>query len=470
MAQNGCVGVIIGNRGFFPSFLAVEGRKEILSLLESKGIKAIIAPAEATQHGAVTSYEDAQLYGKLFRDHAEEIDGIIISLPNFGDEKSIAQTIRFSGLNVPVMVQAYPDDLAKLDLANRRDSFCGKFSACANLRQYGIDFSLTDLHTVDPKSEAFARELDWFMGVCRVTKGLRNCRVGAVGARPADFDTVRYSEKILEANRISVEPIDLFDLFGKVNKLGEDDPAVQAKLGALRGYCNIAGVPDHALMRMARFATALSAWVESKDLDCIALQCWSAIEENYGITPCAVMSMMSNSLIPAACEVDVTGALSMYALQLANGTPATILDWNNNYGHEPDKCVLFHCSNAPKVFFDDLKMSAQDILADSVGRENSYGTCVGRFVPMPVTLARLTTDDVSGEIRTYLAEGALVDDPLNTFGGVGVLHVEDMQELLRYCCVEGFEHHVAMGGGRVGDMLAEAFGNYLGWDLYYHKG
>ncbi len=231
-----------------------------------------------------------------------------------------------------------------------------------------------------------------------------------MGARPADFDTVRYSEKILEANRISVEPIDLFDLFGKVNKLGEDDPAVQEKLGALRGYCNIAGVPDHALMRMARFAAALSAWVESKDLDCIALQCWSAIEENYGITPCAVMSMMSNSLIPAACEVDVTGALSMYALQLANGTPATILDWNNNYGHEPDKCILFHCSNAPKVFFDDMKMSAQDILADSVGRENSYGTCVGRFSPMPVTLARLTTDDVSGEIRTYLAEGALVDE------------------------------------------------------------
>ena len=107
-------------------------------------------------------------------------------------------------------------------------------SACNNLTQYGIPYSLTTLHTEAPDSELFRKDSTWFAAVCRVVHGLRRLRIGAIGARPAAFNTVRYSEKILEANGISVEPIDLSEILGRIARMKDDDPAAHGKLAAIR--------------------------------------------------------------------------------------------------------------------------------------------------------------------------------------------------------------------------------------------
>src|ERR1700734_259960 len=198
MKKEQTFGLIVGNRGFFPDHLAKEGREEMLKVLEGAGIRVITLTPDESKHGAVESHEEARRCGDLFRQHRDEIDGVIVTLPNFGDERAIADAMRYSTLKVPVLVQATPDKASKMTTAFRRDSFCGKMSACNNLMQYGIPYSLTTQHTEAPDSDLFRKDLEWFAGVCRVVKGLRRVRIGALGARPAAFNTVRYSEKILE--------------------------------------------------------------------------------------------------------------------------------------------------------------------------------------------------------------------------------------------------------------------------------
>jgi len=470
MASTMTFGIIVGNRGFFPDHLAKSGREEMIAVLTAAGYGVVCLDPAQTKYGAVETREDAKRCADLFRANRNRIDGVIVTLPNFGDERGVAEALRLSGLNVPVLVQATPDEAGRMTIADRRDSFCGKMSVCNNLRQYGIPFSLTTLHTEAPTSKEFRQDLEWFAAVCRVANGLRRLRVGAIGARPAAFNTVRYSEKLLEAFGITVEPVDLSEILGRVSKLGDDDPEVRSKLEAVRGYVPTAGVPEEALLKMAKLGTAIDQWMQAVEVDVTAVQCWTSLEENFGVVPCTLMSMMSEGLVPSACEVDVPGVVAMQALRLASGTPSALLDWNNNYGDDPNKAVCFHCSNLPKHFFGQVRMDYQEIIAGTVGKLNTFGTCVGRIKAGPVSFARFSTDDRNGKIRGYVGEGRFTDDPLDTFGGAGVVEIAGLQRLLRYICENGFEHHVAANlSASAAAAVYEATIRYLGWDIYYHR-
>jgi len=472
------LGLIVGNRGFFPDHLCDTGRKTILKVLAEEGINAVILPATVGKFGTVESLSEAQQCADLFKQHRDEIDGVLITLPNFGEERPIANTLRWAGLNVPVLVQAFPDDASLMTVADRRDSFCGKMSTCNNLTQYGIKFSLTSLHTVDPESASFRADLRQFVSTCRVVKGLRSARVGAIGARPAAFNTVRYSEKLLERAGISVDTLDLSEVFGRAARLKVDDPALKTKLDEMQAYVPAGGVPNESLKRMAKLGVVIDKWMADNNLVASALQCWTSMEEFYGVVPCTLMSMMSNALMPSACETDIAGLVGMYALVLASGKASAIVDWNNNYADDPDKGVIFHCSNLPKDIFvqesvtveDVPHMDYQAIIAGTVGKDNTYGTVVGRVKAAPFTYCRVSTDDLNGKVRAYLGEGELTNDPLKTFGGYGVVQIPNLQKLLRHICENGFEHHVAMNLSQVAPAVNEALTKYMGWDVYYHQG
>ena len=423
---------------------------------------------EQTQHGAVQTPDDARRCAELFKQQADHIDGIVVTLPNFGEERAIVDAIRLSGLKVPVLVQATPDRADTMKISHRRDSFCGKMSACNNLMQYNIPYSLTAKHTVAPQSEAFARDLAQFAATCRVVNGFRNLRIGAIGARPAAFNTVRYSEKILEHHGISVETLDLSEVLGRIHRMGDNDDAAQAKLGAIQQYVPTSGIPPEALMKMAKLGAVIDGWMKETYCTISAIQCWTAMEEFFGVVPCTVMSMMSENLFSSACETDVAGVLSMYGLALASETPSALLDWNNNYGDDEDKAVCFHCSNLPKHFFESVTMDFQAIIAGTVGKENTFGTCVGRVKAGAMTYLRFSTDDLTGAIRGYVGEGEFTSDPLETFGGAGVVRIPRMQKLLRYICERGFEHHVAANFSEVAAPVLEAATRYLGWDMHHH--
>jgi L-fucose isomerase-like protein len=468
-SKNIMLGLIVGNRGFFPGHLAESGRKEMIQVLQQAGIEVMVLDADKSGHGAIETHEEAQRCAELFRAYSERIDGVIVTLPNFGDERAIADTLRLSRLRVPVLVQATPDTPAKMTIAHRRDSFCGKMSACNNLKQYGIPYSLTTSHTVTPDSAEFKKDLDWFAGVCRVVRGLRDLRIGSIGARPTAFNTVRYSEKILESQGISVETLDLSEVIGRIQRMKDSDDAAQAKLKSIEKYVSTNDVPKEALLKMAKLGAVIDHWMKQTHVTISAIQCWTSIEENLGVVPCTVMSMMSDDLMSSACEVDICGVLSMHALRLASQTPSALLDWNNNYGDDPDKAVCFHCSNLPKHFLKTVKMDYQAIIAGTVGMENTFGTCVGLVKSGPMSFARFSTDDRAGHVRGYVGGGVFTDDPLETFGGAGVVEIPKMQKLLRYICENGFEHHVAANFSTVAGMVHEAAVRYLGWDMYWHE-
>jgi L-fucose isomerase-like protein len=468
--QKTTLGVIVGNRGFFPNHLCETGREEMLRVLAEEGIEAVIVSVEDTNFGSVETLQEAQKCAALFKAHADEIDGILVTLPNFGEERGIADSVRLSGLNVPVLVQATPDEPGKMTIADRRDSFCGKMSACNNLRQYGVPYTLTTLHTVAPDSESFRQDLRQFAGTCRVVRGLRGARIGVLGARPAAFITVRYSEKLLEKAGISVESLDLSEAFGRAGKLSDDDARVKTKLDEIKAYTPTAGVPSDGLVKMAKFALVMGDWIAEQELAATAVQCWTSMEEFFGVVPCTVMSMFSNMLIPSACETDITGAVGMLAMALASGKASALLDWNNNFGDDPDKGVIFHCSNLPKAFFTDMKMDYQEIIAGSVGKDNTYGTVVGTIRPGPFTFCRVSTDDERGVIRAYLGEGQVTADSLETFGGYGVIEIPGFQKLLHHICENGFEHHVAANLSQCAGAVNEALSKYMGWDVYFHRG
>ncbi len=462
------LGVIIGNRDFFPDVLVGEARRDLMKLFSEMGIDSVLLDEQATKLGAVETWGHAKRCAELFRAHRDRIDGVLVSLPNFGDEKGVADTLQLAGLNVPVLVQAYPDDLDQLSVERRRDAFCGKISVCNNLRQYRIPFSLTQDHTANPLSEEFRRDLAGFVAQCRVAGGLRRARIGAVGARPNAFNTTRYSEKLLQAAGISVSTLDLSDVFGRAERIADDDCRVKDKVAEICGYAAAAQVPGSALTRMAKLALVLLDWMDQNDLDATAIQCWSSMQQNFGVNVCTVMSMMSERLLPSACEVDIAGVVAMYALQLASGRPSALVDWNNNYGGDRNKCVFFHCGNWAKSFLPEIQIGTAPILGTTLGEGNTWGAVAGRTPSGPVTFARVSTDDQNGCIRTYVGEGRFTDDPLATFGSRAVVEVPELQKLMRYICKNGFEHHAAMNGSACAGVLAEAFETYLGWPVYHH--
>lgn len=469
MVNKASIGIIIGNRDFFPDKLVAEARLDVIEQFEKLKLNYIILDEEDTKLGGVETFKDAQKCADLFKKHANEINGVLVILPNFGDERGVAETLKLADLNVPVLIQAYPDELTKLDVSRRRDSWCGKISVCNNLYQYGIKYTLTDKHVLHPKDPSFAKELVDFVAVCRVVQGLRKVRIGAVGARPGGFNTVRYSEKILQRNGISVTTVDLSEILGNANKLTKEHPEVKEHLDKILAYAPKGKTPDEAMIQIAKLDVVLKHFMDDNFLDATAIQCWTSLQQNYGCNVCTSMSMMSENMLPSACEVDVTGTLTMYAMQLASGSPSALVDWNNNYADDDEKCVLFHCGNWAKSFLPDIQISNAPILGTTVGVENTYGALDGRTPASPLTYGRISTDDPKGVIKVYIGEGELTNDPLNTFGNRAVAQIDELQDLMQYVCKNGFEHHVVMNASKTAAILEEALGNYMGWEVYNHS-
>lgn len=464
-------GVIISNRSFFPAHLVLDARKKLLESLETWGHEVIILSQEETIMGQTMTREDALACAKLFKAHQDEIEGIIVCLPNFGEESAIADAIRLSGLKVPVLVQACDDDFDKLQLENRRDAFCGKLSCCNNLYQAGIPYTLTQRHTCPVDGEEFHQDVEKFAAVCHVVRVLSTARIGQIGARVKPFRTVRYSEKLLQRSGITVETEDFSEILADIEAL-QDEKAIAKKVEEIVAYADIVpGIGEEKVLRQAKLAIVLDRWMEEHNCQASAIQCWDSVEANYGCAMCLSMSMMGKRGLPSACETGIMGAVSMLALQAAAQTPPIYQDWNNNYENEANKCINVHCSNYPATAFQDKpQLGNLDILATTLGADVSFGALKGRVKSGEMTYLKVSTDDVQGKIKCYLGEGHFTNDPLPTFGGVAVCEVENLNGLMRYISQNGYEHHVALVHGSVADVLQEALEKYMNWDVYRHGG
>lgn len=465
-------GVIVTTRSMFPGALALDARAKLAEKLTAAGHRYYWVSEEEVKYGAVENFGDAKKCAALFQAHRDEIDGVLVCLPNFGDESSVSAALDLAKLDVPVLLVALDDDLDALDLAHRRDAFCGKLSLAANLYHYGIKFTNTRQHTMSLDSPLFDKELARFAAVCRIVRGVRGSRIGMIGTRPGPFQTVRFSEKLLQRSGISVCVADLSTIMSAARNLADDNPQVLAKAEQIRNYGHISpAFADELVVTQAKLCHTVETWLQDNACDAYAMQCWDSLEYNYGCAACLGMSMLGEAGIPGACETDVLGALSMLAMRLACESPAGYLDWNNNYGEDRDKCIGIHCANYPKSFLGYApEIGALDVLSATIPAEYCFGACKGQVAPGPLTFAKISTDEFKGVVKFYTGEGEFTGDPIHTPGGSACIQVKGLQKLMDYAVKNGFEHHVCMGRGLAADAIYEAFTNYFGWEGYRHEG
>jgi L-fucose isomerase-like protein len=332
--------------------------------------------------------------------------------------------------------------------------------------QYGLKFTVLPPHTVAPGSAAFAGNVDYFDRLCRVVAGLRSMVVGAIGARTTAFKTVRIDEIALQRHGITMETFDLSDVFARMAALKPADKRLKAKAARLKGYSSWRGVPAAAFQKIARLGVVLDGLIEECRLDAFALRCWVEMQQQLGISPCVLLSEINDRGIAAACEVDVGNAVAMRALGLAAGNVTTCLDWNNNYGEQEDKCILFHCGPVPASMMTGKgQITDHAILANAVGQGCAFGCNTGRIAPVEFTYGSMLTD--CGRLKFYVGEGRFTDDPIpaDFFGCAGVAEIANLQAALQKIGYAGFRHHVSVAPGRVSAPVAEAFEKYLGYDV-----
>lgn len=453
-----------GNRGFFPESLVASAREEMKKAVEAQGIDVLMLEANATRFGAVETAEEGKIYAEFLKKNEGKYDGVVLCLPNFGDENGAIAALRDCG--VPILIQGYPDEIGKMDFSQRRDAFCGKFSIMDVFYQYGLPFTVFEPHTVHPLSEVFAKQINEFAAVCRVVNNMKRLTVGAIGARTTAFKTVRFDELTLQKYGITVEALDLSEVILRLNKLDDNSEKVKEKIERLEGYTNFSCCPKNKTETLAKLSVVIDDIIKDYSLDCLALRCWNEIEQLLGISPCVLLSELNDRGFAAACEVDVLNAIPMYALQLASQNPSICLDWNNNYSDDENKCILFHCGPVAQSYMTGKgEVIDHKMFAKAYGEGCGWGTNVGRIKAFPMTFASSKTEN--GKFIAYVGQGEFTEDKIEDgfFGCGGVAKIEGLQGKLVSIGKNGYRHHVSVTMGSVEKAIREAFTTYLGYDI-----
>jgi L-fucose isomerase-like protein len=452
-----------GNRGFMPGELILDARNDMVKAVTEAGFDYIMMDEEATRYGAVETRDEGRLYAHWLDQHRGKYDGVIFCMPIFVDENGAAEAMRDAG--VPILLQAYPDEIHKLDFAHRRDAYCGKFSVTDVFLQYKIPFTVYKPHVVHPFSKAFGKNLSDFAAVCRVANGMKRFTIGCIGARTTAFKTVRFDEVALQKYGITVESFDLSELIFKTQKMEDNAPGMAEKLQRLKTYTDFSGVPNQNTITLAKISLVIDKYIESYHLDAITLRCWNDMETILRVCPCVLLSELNDRLIVASCEIDLCSAISMRAMNLASGEPTAVLDWNNNYGEDENKVILFHCGPVAQTLMKGKGTVTEHKMFAKNDPGSGWGCNEGRIAAFPMTFSNCRTED--GKLIMYTSEGRMTDDPIEEgfFGCGGVAEIPNLQNKLLHLARGGFKHHTAIGRGRMKEILDEAFVSYLGYDL-----
>lgn len=451
-----------GNRGFFPGELIAGARREMVEACEKNGYGYLIMDESLTRYGAVETIAEGRLFAEFLEAHRGEYDGIILCLPNFGDENGAS--VAFRDVDVPILVQSYPDELGSMDFAHRRDALCGKLAMCNVLRQLKIKYTLTKSFCVYPLSDEFAEDLRLFAGTCRVVKGMKRVNVGAIGARTTAFKTVRCDEIAFQNKRINVETIDMSHVVSRMKSV--DPVKLEAKKSVYSALSDFGTYPPEKLENIAKLGVVIDELIEELDLQAVAVRCWPELQAEFSIAPCLILGELNERGIAASCELDVTNAVMMRAEYLAANHPVMLLDVNNNYQNDMDKVVFFHCGPAPASMMQGKgKIEEHLMFKKSYGEGSGVGINKGKFITGDVTVGSFKTEN--GKLYSFVTEGELTDDELDcAFFGCGtVFKKKDANGMLNYMANNGYRHHVCITKGNWAEAVKEAFEKYLEYNV-----
>ncbi len=455
--------LFFGNRGFMPGELITGARKDMIEAVTKAGHEYIAMDESLTRYGAIETREEGRLYHDWLKSHEGEYDGVILCMPIFIDENGAVTALQDAG--VPILMQAYPDEIGKMDFKHRRDAYCGKFSVTDVFYQYKIPFTVLKPHVVHPNSREFAENLEEFAAICRVVKGMKRFNLGCIGARTTAFKTVRFDEVTLQRYGINVESFDLSELIFEVGKKKDDDELVLNKIASLERYTDFSRVPTANKITLAKISVVLDEYIEKYHLDAITLRCWNEMETILRVCPCVLLSELNDRGIVASCEIDLTSAITMRAMALASEKPTACLDWNNNYGDDPNKVILFHCGPVAQSLMDGKGTVTEHKMFAKGDPGSGWGTNEGRIKPFDMTFSNGFTEN--GKFKVYVSEARFTEDVIEKefFGCGGVAEIPNLQNKLIKLAKSGFKHHTTVGVGHMKSVLEEAFGTYLNYEI-----
>ncbi|HPY97671.1 MAG TPA: hypothetical protein PLZ06_01325 [Clostridia bacterium] len=450
------------NRGFMPGELIYNAREDMVKAVTAAGYDYIMMDADLTRYGGVETRDEGRLYAEWLAKYRGRYDGVIFSMPIFADENGAIIALQDAG--VPILMQAYPDEIGKMDFQHRRDAYCGKFSVTDVFCQYNVPFTVLKPHVVHPLSDKFQENLRDFAAICRVVNGMKRFNLGCIGARTTAFKTVRFDEIALQKYGINVESFDLSELFAKVKDKKNDDPAVSAKIQRLKNYSDFSLVPKENMYTLAKVSVVIDQYIKEYRLDALALRCWNEMETYLRICPCVLLSELNDRGIVASCEIDVCSAVTMRAMSLASQGATAVLDWNNNYGEDENKVILFHCGPVAQSLMTGRGTVTEHKMFAKSDPGSGWGSNEGRIKPMPITISNCQTKD--GKIIVYVSEGKITEDVIERefFGCAGVAKIDDLQNKLIKLVRGGFKHHTSICEGHYKEVLKEAFTTYLNYD------
>lgn len=457
------IGFVPASRGFFNQNLAAKARAETIKSMKAAGITPVLPSKDMTPRGLVESFDDARKAAILFR-HAP-VDGVIIGAVNFGNEIPAAVAAIDGAAGLPIMLFGCTEEGKLTRGSDRRDALCGALSIATALRQRQAKYTFPKIANCSPADPAFIEELKDFAAVCRAVSGVRGSVYGQIGTRPAEFETCAFDEmSLLRKFGIRTVPTPLSEVFERAKGI-ENKGKITRTVKSIKSMFDTNGVPDISIERMARLEIVLKEIIEENKLNGLALQCWTSMQEDYGISACAVMARINQMLgIPAACEVDIHGTLSMHMLSLAAGGPAVLMDWNNRHYKLKNVFSAWHCGVFPPALCGGkCKLAANAIMTGVMGSpDRVYGVLDGALDTGPVTMTRLT-ETPDGEWKLLVAEGESVQAPGEPPGGNGWVRIADLDRLYR-ALLRDFPHHGALAMGHSGRLLATA-AHFLGLDV-----
>ena len=458
------MGIVAVSRDCFPITLSEKRRKAIVSALAAKGFEIYECPViieGGIDANVMEAYEDIKNAG---------INALVVFLGNFGPEGP--ETLIAKKFGGPVMYIAAAEENTAVLSSDRGDAYCGMLNASYNLKLNGVNAYIPEYPVGD--AEYCAREIMDFEPIARTLLGLQDLKIITFGPRPFDFLACNAPIAPLFKLGVNVQENSELDLL-KSYKAHADDPRIPAKIKEMEEELGEGNKMPGILPKLAQYELTLLDWIEANKgaakYVVLANKCWPAFQTEFGFVPCYVNSRLTAMGYCTACEVDIYGALSEYIGTCITGEPVTLLDINNSvpadmyqkeigskYSYRDNEVFMgFHCGNTPMCRLTKGTMKYQLIM--NRGLENggepdiTRGTLEGDITPGEITFYRLQGNKDS-VLQAYIAQGEVLPVATQSFGGIGVFAIPEMNRFYRHVLIEGgYPHHGAVAFGHVGKAI-----------------
>jgi len=450
------IGFVPAHREFFDENWAIRMRERCISILSTiEKLDLVVPDDKLTKGGLVRDERDAEKTIQLFRE--KDVDGIMIGTMTFGDEISVLK-IASAFKDRPILLFGTKEGPFTPDGNRLSDSFCGTLSISSGLHRRRIPFIFAGI--LFPEEEEFKDAVLNFMRVCAIVRGFVGAKVGQIGTRPGPFETCAINEPaLIEHFKQTVVPISLVEIFQSANSLSDDEPEVQEIIREIEAQADVSNVKREILVKLAKLECALKRFAEENKIDAMAVQCWTAMQNIYGVSSCLPMGRLTDKGIMTACEVDIYGALTMLIQYLASlkTTPPHFIDWTIQHQEKDNVFLAWHCGNAPPSLACEgcpIVVREHSILKRTVKPESSYGTAEFQLKPGTVTICRLVEYD--GEFKMLITKGEIKQSSDKLRGSWSWVEVPNLKSLYRTLVEEGFIHHASMIHGDYTQAIADA--------------